>query len=287
MIFIKRFREVLSISMLMFLAVCKIAAYSKQPTKSQSRNSQSMPLRLGWKIQSACAISADGAQLSSPQYHSQGWITASVPTTVLAAQVAAGIYKDPYVGLNLSRIPGVRDPKNSPGTFFANLPMPQNSPYRCGWWYRTQFSVPANFRGKTMWLHFDGINYRANLWVGGHLIADSKQIAGAYRTYDFDVTKAVAIGGLTAVAIEVFAPGPADLGINWVDWNPSPPDKNMGLWGPVNLVATGPVSVRFPFIITHFEDSALHVADITVSAQLQNATDHVVTGTVVGTFLES
>ena len=29
---------------------------------------------------------------------------------------------------------------------------------------------------------------------------------------------------------ETFAPTEKDLGINWVDWNPCPPDKDMGLW---------------------------------------------------------
>ena len=40
-----------------------------------------------------------------------------------------------------------------------------------------------------------------------------------------------------ALAVEVFAPTPPDLQTTWVDWNPSPPDKDMGLWQPVSLVA--------------------------------------------------
>jgi exo-1,4-beta-D-glucosaminidase len=30
------------------------------------------------------------------------------------------------------------------------------------------------------------------------------------------------------LAVETFAPTEKDLGINWVDWNPCPPDKDMG-----------------------------------------------------------
>jgi exo-1,4-beta-D-glucosaminidase len=245
-----------------------------------SGHMNSTPLRQGWEIQSACKIQAPGAELSSPKYRSQGWIAATVPTTVLAAQVAAGIYPDPYFGMNLRKIPGTTYPI---GEKFSLLPLPLDSPYHCGWWYRRQLQVPASSRGKTVWLHFAGINYRANLWVDGHLIADSKQIAGAYRTYDFDISKSVTAGQPAAIAIEVFAPGPTDLGINWVDWNPTPADKDMGLWGEVDLVTTGPVRVHSPFIITHFEDSSLSVADITVTAQLQNATDHAVNGIVFGT----
>ena len=29
------------------------------------------------------------------------------------------------------------------------------------------------------------------------------------------------------------------MGINWVDWNPAPPDKDMGLWGAVSGVVFG------------------------------------------------
>jgi exo-1,4-beta-D-glucosaminidase len=170
------------------------------------------------------------------------------------------------------------------GEKFSNFPVPADSPYHCGWWYRKQFQVPASLPEKTIWLHFAGINYRADLWVNGHLIADSKHIAGAYRVYDFDITRAVTPGKPAVVAVETFVAGPLDLGINFVDWNPAPPDKDMGLWGTVSLRITGPVSVRSPFIVTHFEDSGLSVADITVSAQLENATDHAVDGIVSGTF---
>ena len=59
------------------------------------------------------------------------------------------------------------------------------------------------------------------------------------------------------LAVETFAPTEKDLGINWVDWNPCPPDKDMGLWGAVDLVATGAVTVRSPMAVTHFGDGSL------------------------------
>ncbi|MGC1920593.1 MAG: sugar-binding domain-containing protein, partial [Acidobacteriaceae bacterium] len=244
-------------------------------------DAKTVPLREGWEIQSDCVAKADGATLSSAEYHPKGWIKATVPTTVLAAQVAAGIYPDPYYGMNLRKLPG-SDYKM--GATFSRLPMPEDSPYRCAWWYRKQVQIPATSRDKTTWLHFGGINYRANVWVNGQLVANDQQIAGAYRVYNLDITKAVNPGKPATIAVETFAPSPTDLGINWVDWNPSPPDKDMGLWGPVDLATTGPVAVRYPFITTHFEDATLKVADVTVAAELQNATDHPVKGTLVGTF---
>ena len=220
-------------------------------------------------LQSACKLQEDGATISSSTFHPLGWTPVAVPSTVLAAQVAAGEYKQPYYGLNLRSIPGATYPI---GQNFSNLPMPDDSPYRCGWWYRKTFTVPTAEHGKTLWLHFGGINYRANLWINGHQIAEDKQIAGAYRTYDFDVTRDLIPGKENTVAVETFAPTETDLGINWVDWNPCPPDKDMGLWGPVNLVTSGPVSLRSPLAVTHFPDSSLSEADISVYAELHNAT---------------
>ncbi|MEO6966828.1 MAG: hypothetical protein ABI076_13190 [Acidobacteriaceae bacterium] len=77
--------------------------------------------------------------------------------------------------MNLHKIPGADYPIKK---FFSNLEMPAGSPYRCAWWYRKQFQVPAISRGKTIWLRFGGINYRANIWANGRSIANSKQIAG-------------------------------------------------------------------------------------------------------------
>lgn len=234
----------------------------------------------GWTLQSACKFSAAGAVISTPAFHPEGWITASVPSTVLAAQVAAGEVKQPYYGMNLRKIPGTSYPL---GEDFSNLPMSQDSPYHCGWWYRKAFSVPAADRGKTFWLNFGGINYSADIWVNGKQIAARSQVAGAYRTYEFDVTDSVVPGTENVVAVETFAPTETDLGINWVDWNPAPPDKDMGLWGPVSLVTSGPVSVRSPMAATHFPDDSLKEADLTVYGELRNATAHAVHGIVAAT----
>ncbi|MGB8259907.1 MAG: glycosyl hydrolase family 2 [Terracidiphilus sp.] len=241
------------------------------------------PLRLeeNWRLQSACKLNADGAAISAAGFATEGWLKTTVPATVLAAQAAAGVVPDPYYGANLRQIPGTGYPA---GHNFANLPMPQDSPYRCGWWYRTQFAAPAaGAREERFWLHFGGINYRAQIWLNGHKIADESTVAGAYRIYDFDVTGVLKPGAENVLAVETFAPTEKDLGINWVDWNPCPPDKDMGLWGGVELTTTGPVTVRAPMAATHFTDSTLHTAELTVYAELHNAADHAVKGVVTGT----
>src|SRR5262249_7603241 len=71
-------------------------------------------------------------------------------------------------------------------------------------------------------------------------IADAKDVAGAYRRFEFDITSELAKTGRNVLAVEVFAQTQNDLGINWVDWNPTPPDKNMGLWQDVELKSLQP-----------------------------------------------
>ncbi|MGA2436682.1 MAG: glycosyl hydrolase family 2, partial [Bryobacteraceae bacterium] len=79
---------------------------------------------------------------------------------------------------------------------------------------------------------------------------------------------------------EVFAPTEKELGINWVDWNPFPPDKSMGLWRGVYLTAAGPVTVRYPEVVTHFPGGSLDEADLTVVAEVRNGSDKPVVGTL-------
>ncbi len=87
-------------------------------------------------------------------------------------------------------------------------------------------------------------------------------------------------GELNTLAVEVFPSQPDDLGWTWVDWNPTPPDKNMGIFRDVYLTSSGPVTLRYPQVITHFELPSLEHARLTVNADVQNASEAVVEGTL-------
>lgn len=237
-------------------------------------------LEKDWRIESACKLTASGAEITMPQFNTDGWLSAQVPSTVLAAQVKQGVEPDPYYGDNLRKLPGMSYPV---GQNFSNLPMSADSPYACGWWYRTEFSAPDREADGRYWLHFGGINYRGEVWLNGHKVADRNQIAGAYRTYDLDVTEWMKQGKPNVLAVETFAPTEKDLGINWVDWNPCPPDKDMGLWGAVDLLTTGPVTLRSPAAFTHFIDGDTSKPELTVYAELHNASDKAIQGAVSGT----
>lgn len=168
-------------------------------------------LRDGWMIQSSCKVAATGARISVPGFRTDGWHATTVPSTVVAALVADKTFPDPYFGDNLRSIPGMSYPI---GKMFSVLPMPKDSPFRCSWWYRTEFPLPKDFAGRQVWLHFDGINNRANIWLNGRKIAGASDVAGAYRTYEFNITPLLARGRPNVLAVEVIAPTEHDLGIS-------------------------------------------------------------------------
>ncbi len=233
-------------------------------------------LKHHWQLQSSCEAKAEGEEISSASFKPTGWHAADVPTTVVGALVADKTYPDPFFGMNLKTFPGMN---YSNATFFANQSMPDGSPFQCSWWFRTEFRVPIDLGKKISWLHLDAINYRANIWLNGHKIADSKDVAGTYRIFEFDISKYLRPEKLNSLAVEVFAPNKDDLGMTWVDWNPTPADKDMGLWKDVYLTTSNPVSLRHPFVTSKLGEG-YKTADLSIVAELQNPSDHGVKATV-------
>ena len=233
-----------------------------------------MLLGKNWALESACQIKATGEEISKVGFETPGWHKTRVPATVVGALVADETYPDPYFGMNLRALPGMNFATRH---LFVAQPMPEDSPFRCGWWYRTEFTLPQSYRQRTTWLHFDGINYRASVWLNGTKIADAAEIAGAFRVFEFNVTPWARVGKSNALAVEVFAPEKNDLTINWVDWNPMPPDKNMGLWKDVYFTPSGEVSLRHPFVNTAL-DPDYKAATLDISADLQNVANYPVKG---------
>lgn len=227
-------------------------------------------LEQGWAIQSSAKVTESGGVISTAEFKPRGWYPAAVPTTVLAALVADRVYPDPYFGMNLRSIPGT---SYKVGANFSNIPMSSNSPFAVPWWYRTEFKLPASYKDKNLWLHFNGINYRASVWLNGVQVASSDKMAGMWRLFEFNVTQAARPGETNALAVEVSAPTPDSLSITWVDWNPLPADKDMGIWREVYISATGPVVLGDPQVVTKLEQPSLEAAQLTVSASLENASN--------------
>jgi len=243
------------------------------------RGADQITLRDGWEVQSSAKVKGNGDAVSAEGFSTAGWYKTSAPKTVFAVLVENGVYKDPYFGMNLRSVPGIAYPI---GGQLANLDVPDDSPYAVPWWYRKEFEVPKQFKGRTVWMAFRGINYRAEIWINGKKVAGSDQVVGAFRRYEFDVTAFVHEGGKNVVALAVSAAKGGELGITFVDWNPAPPDKDMGLWQEVVLSESGPVAVRHAFVDAKLDLPGAGKAHLTVRAQLQNNSDVPVKGMLTG-----
>ncbi|MGB7845833.1 MAG: beta galactosidase jelly roll domain-containing protein [Candidatus Acidiferrum sp.] len=229
-----------------------------------------------WRMQSSCQDGAKGEQISLPGFDTSKWHPAEVPGTVVGALVTDKTLPDPNYGTNLKTFPGfVGDTKG----LFATRDMPSDSPYRCSFWFRTEFATPVSPSTSAAWLHFLGINYRASVWLNGKRIGDRANVAGAYRTFEFRVNGLLKKDGQNALAVEVFAPEKFDLGLTWVDWNPTPPDKDMGIWREVFLSESGDVILRRPFVASKLA-SDYKSAALTVSAVLTNTSDRPIKATL-------
>ncbi|MFX0209785.1 MAG: sugar-binding domain-containing protein [Candidatus Hodarchaeota archaeon] len=203
--------------------------------------SNKTPLNKEWKIRSSENLSKFGEVISTIDFIPEDWYTVDIPTTVINGLITNGEFefKDPYFGVNLKSLPGYKTNAERPN--YESRYKPEDSPFRRSWWFRKEFSLAEDQAKKEIWLAFDGINYSANIWLNGKRIAGSDYVIGTYRRYDFHVTQFVA-HGKNVLALEIFSPNPDDLGISFVDWNPLPPDDNMGIWQPVYLYTTGPIA---------------------------------------------
>jgi exo-1,4-beta-D-glucosaminidase len=261
-----------------------------------------------WRLQHTSLVAMGGEQISHLGFAADHWHVAELPTTVLNALVHAGVYPDPRYGLNNFRIPDAADEFNAQHDLarFSHLP-DQRNPWKEPWWYRREFSAPEDC-GTRQRLVFDAINYRADVWLNGRLIADHAAVVGGLRRFTFDVTGALRPGQGNALAVCVYPPdhcgipqaqltpfqtprahvsGVAndlmkDVTINLAavgyDCAPTVRDRLMGLWQDVRLEWGGPVRIVDPCVRTKLPLPALDHAALTLSAELVNDSATLVSG---------
>ena len=227
-----------------------------------------------WQIQSSANAQQSGVEVSSAGFSTEGWYPVSGRATVMAGLMENGKTEDVFYGDNLR---AVEEPDAS-GTMFV-IP----------WWYRSEFTVAEGAQGLRTALRINGMIPSADVWINGHLLADRSIVAGAYPVHEFDVTRWVHPGTNT-LALRVHPGDPrTSLSIGWVDWNPTPPDNNMGPWRGVDIVQRGPVEIGSPQVTSSLPLPDLSVAALTVIVQARNidvlAHDATVTGVVAGVSL--
>ena len=237
-----------------------------------------------WSLASALDVAAGGATLSRSGVAIRGWIPATVPGTVLTTLVDRGVYPDPAIGLNNMAIP--------------------DSLGRHDWWYRTEFTAPADLPPRQR-LVFDGINYAADVWLNGTPLGP---IRGAFTRGDFDVTGRLA-AGINVVAVHISPPlhpgfahaqsiaagvgfnggmqaldGPTFFATEGWDWIPGVRDRNIGLWQGVALTGSGPLRLGDPQIVTTLPKADNSVADVEIDVAVANDTGAALPATVTARF---
>ncbi|KAA0162135.1 hypothetical protein FNF31_03370 [Cafeteria roenbergensis] len=195
-----------------------------------------------WRIQTA-AGQPPGTEVSLQTFNDSAWYAAQVPTTVLAALAAAGEYPALFEARNLESVDASR--------------------FTSPWWFRTCATVPvadALAPGAAATVTLKGVNYRADVFCNGDLVASKEDVVGTFAYHTIDITAqarraALAASGASArlcIAAAVHRPydvfwtrNATDLAIDFVDWSPDPPDGNVGLWQPAELVVGSPVRLEF------------------------------------------
>lgn len=222
-------------------------------------NSMLINIENAWYIYPSSKIGATGKEISTSNFQCDYWVKTDVPKTVLAALVENGFYKDPYFGLNMENI--------------------SSKQFEEPWWYRKEFEINAKDIKDNFKMIFEGLNYKANIWLNGQQIASQENVEGAFGIFEFNITDYIK-DGKNVLAVEIIPPVTGDLTIGFVDWNPNPPDKNMGLWRGVKLKKTSQVSLDEIFVRSKINLDTYNEAFLTISANLNNYSQKPLEGTL-------
>jgi exo-1,4-beta-D-glucosaminidase len=228
-----------------------------------------------WQMQSSAQAQQGGAEISSAGFSSQEWYTVSGRATVMAGLLENGKYPNVFYGDNLRALEA---PNDEGGNLFLTP-----------WWYRTEFTVVKEGPGIRTLLRTNGMIAGADVWLNGQLVADQAATAGPYPVHELDVTRWVH-AGVNTLALRVHPGNPTtSLSIGFWDWNPAPPDNNMGPWRGVDIVRTGAVRIRSPQVTSALSLPDLSHAALTVKVEAHNldtaAHDATIAGAVAGVSL--
>jgi hypothetical protein len=232
-------------------------------------SSQAQSVKLSWKLfpqnDSLFAVK----QLSAPGFHTNDWIDGIVPGTVFYSYVKAGKEKDPDYADNIYKV--------------------DKAKYNRPFWYRTEFSSSAFKSNKTVWLNFNGIHKRGEIYFNGQHIGTIK---GIVERGIYNVTKLLNKKAPNVILVLTVPPrndpehnhplanweSPTYISSGSWDWMPAVPGLNSGITDTVSVTSTGPVAIEDPWILTHMQ--GLNAADISVKVSLNNTSPVSVNGVV-------
>jgi mannosylglycoprotein endo-beta-mannosidase len=249
----------------------------------------------GWKCQAIGKVRAGGERVSRPDFALAGWLTATVPGTVLTTLIDNHLEPDPFFGLNNQKIPDIYTTGRDHYTY----------------WFVRDFKDSGGVGPAThlkpnqqTWLNFRGVNYSCDIWLNGHLL-DPKRHYGMYLRQTYNITRLLNRGGMNRLAVIVYPPDPVgnpnggqggdgEIARNvahqyvagW-DWIQPVPDRNTGIWDKVTMDRTISVRIIDPHVVTvvpgirYPDDSDQAPAVVKVSAEVENTDTTAVDGELV------
>ena len=236
-----------------------------------------------WRLQRSDMTTGTGEAQSQPGFDDKDWIIATVPGTTLTSYFNAGIIQDPNFGENQLYI--------SDSYFYQDF------------WYRTEFPAPQADANGQQWLCFDGINWKADVYLNGERLGE---IDGAFIRGRYNVTGKLKQNNALAVLVrrnatpgtvrqktfEVVSKNGGALGadnptfhasIGW-DWIPTIRGRNTGIWAEVKLESTGPVTLQDWNVQSKLPLPDTSRADVTVEVTVCNHQAGATRGTLHGRF---
>lgn len=246
-----------------------------------------LPLNGGdWQLQRSSLVQETGFVVSRKGYQgNKDWHTATVPATVLTSFVNTGSVPNPNYADNQLHI--------------------SESFFHSDFWYRTTFFLPEDFNKQELFLHFEGINWKAVVFLNGKRIGF---MDGPFKPSKIKITKETIPGTTNILAIRVIknrhfgavkeqnAQSPDQNGgilgadnptfhasIGW-DWIPTIRGRNIGIWNNVYITTSGAVSLEDPFVETYLPLPDTTHADVYLQATLKNHKNVYVSGMWEGSY---
>jgi beta-galactosidase len=145
--------------------------------------------------------------------------------------------------------------------------------------YRRTFVVPANWEGKVVRLHFDAVNYMAEVWLNSQAVGFHE---GGFTPFEFRVDELIKAGQENTLILRVVGPILLqDKTIDGVGKMETPQWRGAitgGIWQPARLIATGDAYVKDVFIEPKISDNTAafhlelaHAGEKTTPTQIEIA----------------
>ncbi|MCX6905498.1 MAG: hypothetical protein NTW03_18880, partial [Verrucomicrobia bacterium] len=122
--------------------------------------------------------------------------------------------------------------------------------------YRHMFKVPKSWQGKIVRLHFDAVNFRAEVWLNDSAVGFHE---GGFTPFEFRVDELLEFDGENTLIMRVVGPIlMQDKRVDGIGPMETPQWRGAitgGIWQSVRLIATGDVYAKDVFIETRLSDN--------------------------------